>query len=170
MHISVSIDNNWHMGAVAFDFSAVLEPHELLQKDMLVFDGTLTTHEGVKRFSEWVKRNIGKRAFVWPSDPLSDLKLLCELFEGAAPGTVGSPSHMCPWNYSQWGDLHTLTWAAQHVLGSEFRAPSLEHTGLERPKPLHLAAINATLIQSALRALVLHERIYGPGKASAPSA
>lgn len=158
MHIALSLNTTKKMiGAVAFDFDRVLEPHEHLQRDMLVYSGT---SDDAPKLSDWMGRNIGKRAFVWANDPLSSLGEVCSWFEYHGVKT--------PWKYDQWGDIHTLAWAAQHVLGSEFHVPSIEFAGLMPEIPLHAAATNATLVQAALRALILHERRFGPGKSTYP--
>lgn len=184
----------FQIGAVAFDFNDTLECHEHLQRDTLVFSGTIepfVEYAGVKysaetqawwhhadqahalssvlempdrgsakeileKFAAWVPRNLGKRARVWAKPPGFDLKILRHNFE-----VFGIK---CPWDHRQEACVRTITWAAQHVLGVEFRVPSIDGAGLIKHNALHDAAQQATVTQAALRALILHERKWGPGK------
>lgn len=160
MHIALSLNKNTdRIGAVAFDFDGVLEPHEHLQRDMLVYASGADITDA-PRLWDWIHRNIGKRAFVWARER-SHINWLGAWIELET-------KLQRPWAPHQIGDLQTLAWAAQHVLGSEFHVPSIALAGLDPEVPLQAAAVDATLIQAALRALILHERRHGPGKSTYP--
>jgi hypothetical protein len=186
------------VGAVAFDFDHTLEPHEHLQRESLIFTGTVEPsfeYSGavrydadtqawwahaerqramcsilemagrddakpvLERFADWVSRNVGRQARVWAKPPIFDLAVLRHNF------TVFGVE--CPWHFRQEADLRTLAWAAQHVLGAEFHVPDIVGAGMIKHNALHDAAVQATLAQAALRALVLHERRWGSGKKTA---
>jgi hypothetical protein len=163
MHIAVSHNSTAKtIGAIAFDFESVLEPHEHLQRSMLVFAGW---YKDAPLFADWAGRNIGKRHYVWTREPFDDMKKINNVL-----GNNGVLVQNWPWRTggSQTASVHTLVWAASHVLGSEFHVPSIATAGLEAAAPLHDAALMATMTQAALRALVLHERRYGKGKMTYP--
>jgi hypothetical protein len=183
------------IGAVGFDFNKVLEPHELLQRNLLIFDMIIDTDVGgegtgpylsatttdndtvawwlkpeqraaydainlsngrgtplecLTQFSGWVSRNLGKKARVWAKPPLFDIQILRHSFKA-----VGLE---CPWQHRQEACLRTLLWAANHVLPQEFRVPSVMAAGLIRHYGLHDAAQQATLAQSAMRAITRLQR------------
>jgi hypothetical protein len=163
MHIAISHNiTSKSIGAVAFDFEGVLEPHEHLQRSMLIFSGK---HDTAGVFADWAGRNIGKRHFVWTREPSVDQREFDNMLLNN-----GVTFQKLPWTPTQASSLHTLVWAASHVLGSEFKVPSIETAGLDASTPLHDAALSATLAQAALRALILHERRHGPGKSTYPKA
>lgn len=161
MHIAVSHNSTAKtIGAVAFDFDGVLEPHEHLQRGMLIFHGW---YHDARLFADWAGRNIGKRAFVWTRDPIVEQVAFEKVLHNN-----GVLKQNMPWTKLQTASIHTLVWAASHVLGSEFHVPSITTAGMEPSVPLHDAALTATMVQAALRALVLHERRNGHGKSTYP--
>lgn len=175
-----TVDNGLlQIGAVAFDFNAVLEPLEHLQKDPLCFavtvadvriphdhfwgkpeqkaalrsihlGSTARLDEALSAFAAWVPRNLGKKARVWAKPPAFDLSFLRVQFAAF--------DIECPWHYRQEHDLRTLTWVAQHIYGVDFKFPSIENTGLIQHNGLHDAAIQATIAQAALRTVTGFKR------------
>ena len=158
MHLALSRSNNG-LGAVAFDFYAVQEPHEHLQKDPLVFASPyfftdkprisrtrlMPNNAEFARFVEWVPRNLGKRARVWTFDSRDFFDIAAEMDIADQP---------LPWPIDQECDIKSLIFAAQHVHGSKFKVPDISRAGLDEDNPLHVAARHATLLQASMRALM----------------
>lgn len=147
MHLALSRGNNG-LGAVAFDFYTVQEPHEHLQKDPLVFlSQDEDSGEGFLRFTEWVPRNLGKRARVWTLDSRDFYAIQLAM-------SIATPLVSVPWGLEQECDIKSLIWAAQNVHGSKFKVPDVTNAGLDLENPLHVAARHATLLQASMRALM----------------
>jgi hypothetical protein len=143
VHLALSRGNNG-LGAVAFDFYTVQEPHEHLQKDPLVFTSGID-RLWFERFVEWVPRNLGKRARVWTFDS-RDFYILDDYMKVKVT--------RLPWDLTQECDIKSLIWAAQNVHGSKFKVPDVTNAGLDLENPLHVAARHATLLQASMRALM----------------
>jgi hypothetical protein len=147
VHLALSRGNNG-LGAVAFEFYTVQEPHEHLQKDPLVFlslGEVDTLARRYERFVEWVPRNLGKRARVWTFDSRDFYEI-----DDALSGIL----MQLPWHVSQECDIKSLIWAAQQVHGAKFKVPDVTNAGLDPDNPMHMAARHATLLQASMRALM----------------
>ncbi len=154
MHIllTAAADNekkldSYQLGAVAFDFENALEPHELLQRDSLC---CTSTQKGRGGAIDWIFRSLGRHDKIWvragEQRILAEKSILCWFGEGEAERIFL---------------VDELVWMAQHVVQSDFRVPDIRNSGLSRDNPLHASAIDASLLQSAFRALTRFRRNYG---------
>ncbi len=154
MHIlltaSADNDNNldsYNIGAVAFDFDTILEPHEMLQRESLCCTSATKGRGGS---IDWMFRSLGRHDKIW--------------VRAGEPRARAEKSILC-WFGADESEriflVDSLVWMAQHVVQSDFRVPDIRNSGLTRENPLHASAIDASLLQAAFRALTRFRRNYG---------
>lgn len=141
----------WNLGLVAFEFSGVRDPHEMLQ-DEPRFRQWEVAPENRDRIAGELRTALmdshrgllNRRGALWAIDSqLAPLRVLTGWQE--------------PWEAKQVMCPSTLLWAARRVPAVHFRVPAI--SGLTVGNALHEAVQQAVLLQGAFRALTLNKDV-----------